>query len=336
MDETLGSYYLFGLEALQERLPALANETDGVRASEDIEYVHRMRVASRRMRNALALFGAELPRKHYAAWRGEMRRITAALGAARDTDVQIAWVQDFLTQVPDESQRVGIERLLLRLRQQRTRLQGKVLKALKRLEDRGILADMHKTLQELQVHARVYEAAALPADLHQRANEAIQLRLEEFLACEPCVAHPERAADLHQMRIAAKHLRYTLEVFEPLYKRALRKPIKVVKEIQDLLGEVHDCDVWQAYLPRFLEEERAYTQAYFGTPDPVEEFVPGLQTLEEDRRQQRLRSYYTFRRFWELTQENGVWERIRKAVTPPPVDRPDSAVLTGESSMIST
>ncbi len=328
MDETLDSYYLFGLEALQERLPALANEIEGVRATEDIEYVHRMRVASRRMRNALALFGAELPRKHYAEWRRDMRRITKALGAARDTDVQIAWVQNFLTQVADESQRVGIERLLLRLRQQRARLQGKVLKALDRLEDRRILADMHETLQELLVHVRVYEAESLPADLYQRADEAIQLRLEEFLAGEPHVAHPERAAELHQMRIAAKHLRYTLEVFEPLYERALRKPIKIVKEIQDLLGEVHDCDVWQAYLPRFLEEERAYTQDYFGTPDPVEEFVPGLHTLEDDRRQQRMRSYYTFRRFWELTQENGVWDRIRKVIAPQRENRPDSAAPT--------
>src|SRR3974377_38819 len=130
MDETLDSYYLFGLEALQERLPALANEIEGVRAAEDIECVPRMRVASRRIRNALALFGDELPRKHYAEWRGEMRRITKALGAARDADVQIAWVQDFLKQDTDESQRVGIERLLLRLRQQRARLQNRVVKAL--------------------------------------------------------------------------------------------------------------------------------------------------------------------------------------------------------------
>ena len=329
MDETLNSYYLFGLEALQERLPALAKEIEGVRAAEDIEYVHRMRVASRRMRNALALFGDELPRKHYADWRDEMRRVTKALGTARDADVQIAWVQDFLKHDTDEAQRVGIERLLLRLCQQRLRAQGRVVKALDRLEDRRILEDMHETLQKLLVHARVYEVESLPADLYQRASEAIRLRLEEFLAYEPHVTHPERAAELHQMRIAAKHLRYTLEVFEPLYDRALRKPIKIVKEIQDLLGEVHDCDVWQAYLPHFLEEERVYTQNYFGMPGPAEEFVPGLHALEGDRRQQRLRTYYIFRHFWELTQEKGIWERIREAVTPQPEHQPDSAVFTG-------
>ena len=316
MDESLDSYYLFGLETLQERLPALAKEIDGVRAAEDIEYVHRMRVASRRMRNALALFGDELPHKHYAAWRDEMRRITKALGAARDTDVQIAWVQEFLRQDTDEMQQVGLERLLLRLHQQRTRLQGKVMKALDRLEDKRILPDMNETLQELLVHARVYEIETLPADLFRRATEAIRLRLEEFLAFAPHVAHPERVRELHQMRIAAKHLRYTLEVFQPLYERGLRKPIKIVKEIQELLGEVHDSDVWLSYVPQFIEEERARTLTYFGETVPAQAFLPGLHALEKDRRDQRLRSYYIFRRFWELTQEKGVWERLRDAVTP--------------------
>jgi CHAD domain-containing protein len=316
MDETLDSYYLFGLQVLQERLPPLAKEVEGVRAAEDIECVHRMRVASRRMRNALALFGEDLPRKHYDAWRGEMRRITQALGAARDTDVQVAWVQNFLKHIADETQRVGVERLLLRLRQQRARLQDKVGQALDRLEDKRIFDDMDETLHELLVYARVYEVETLPTDLYRRANEAIRLRLEEFLTYEPHVPYPERSAELHQMRIAAKHLRYTLEVFEPLYDRALRKPIKIVKEIQELLGEVHDCDVWIGYVPWFIEKERARTLRYFGEAVPAQAFVPGLYALEEDRRQQRWRSYYIFRHFWELTQEKGIWEHIREAVTP--------------------
>lgn len=318
MDETLDSYYLFGLEALQERLPALTKEVEGVRTANDIEYVHRMRVASRRVRNALALFGEDLPRKHYDNWRDEIRRITRALGAARDTDVQIAWLQDFLTRLSDEAQRVGIERLLLRLRQQRARAQNKVGKALDRVEDKRILDDMSETLHELLVYARVYEVESLPTDLYRRANEAIRLRLEELLTYEPHIAYPERTAELHQMRIAAKHLRYTLEVFNPLYEKALRKPIKIVKEIQELLGEVHDCDVWIGYVPWFIEKERARTLEYFGEVIPAQAFLPGLHALEEDRRQQRLRSYYMFRRFWELTQEMGVWERIREAVTPHP------------------
>ena len=111
------------------------------------------------------------------------------------------------------------------------------------------------------------------------------LRLEEFLAYEPHIAHPERVAELHRMRIAAKHLRYTLEIFAPLYGKALRKPLKVVKEIQELLGEIHDCDVWIAFVPQFIAEERTRALDYFGEATSAEAFMPGLQALVEDRHQ---------------------------------------------------
>ena len=92
-------------------------------------------------------------------------------------------------------------------------LQVKVVKTLDRVQDKHILDDMYETLHELLVHGRVYEIESLPTDLSDRAPAAIVLRLEEFLAYEPHIAHPERAAELHHMRIAAKHLRYTLEIF---------------------------------------------------------------------------------------------------------------------------
>lgn len=317
MTDMLGNnYYLFGLEALLERLPALAKEFEGVRAAEDIEYVHRMRVASRRIRNALVLFDNDLPPKHSQAWRTEMRRVTRALGAARDTDVQIAWVTDFLDSTPNDIWRVGIDRLLLRLRQQRTEQQARIVKALDRLEAKHVVEDMAETMLGLVVHARVYEIDALPTDLYARAGEAIRLRLEEFLAYEPHVAHPDRAAELHAMRIAAKHLRYTLEVFEAVYGSTLRKPLKVLKEIQDLLGDIHDCDVWLEYLPLFDAEEHHRALEYFGEETTADAFRPGLQALAEARRQQRLQTYFMFQRFWELTKENDIWDRIRKAISP--------------------
>jgi hypothetical protein len=118
------------------------------------------------------------------------------------------------------------------------------------------------------------------------------------------------------MRIAAKHLRYTLEVFDPIYEKGLRKPLKVVKEIQELLGEVHDCDVWIEFVPVFIEEEHERTLEYCGEAAPAQAFWPGLHMLEENRREQRMRSYYIFHHFWELTKEKNIWERLRQALAP--------------------
>ncbi len=315
-DNLVDNYCLFGLEALRERLPALAQESDGVRRAEDIECVHRMRVASRRARNALALFGECLPSKHYDKWCKDLRRITRALGAARDLDVQIAWVAGFLDRTTDEPLRAGVARLLLRLRQQRARRQAQVVKIIDRLEEQGTIDDMTSILHEMIVHARVYEIESLPADLADRLQEAILLRLEEVLAFEPFVAYPERANELHQMRIAAKHLRYTLEVFAPLYDGDLKPSIKVVKEIQGLLGDLHDCDVWLAFLPQFVQEERARTLEYFGEERPIEELITGIQALEADRTHYRQERYEVFARFWQLTKQYDVWNNLRNIIKP--------------------
>ncbi len=315
-DRLVDNYCLFGLEALHERLPAITAELDGVRRADDIECVHRMRVASRRARNALALFGECLPPKHYDDWRKDLRRVTRTLGAARDLDVQIAWVEDFLAHITEEHWRPGITRLQLRLHQQRARQQELIVKIANRLEEKRHIDDMTSRLHDMIVQARVYEIEALPADLTSRAYEAILLQLEEFLAFEPFVAHPERANELHQMRIAAKHLRYTLEVFAPRYGSAVKRILKVVKEIQGLLGDLHDCDVWLIFLPQFLQEERARTLDYLGAEQPIEELVSGIEALEADRARQRQERYEVFASFWKLTKKYDIWNDLRALIKP--------------------
>ncbi|MBN1110182.1 MAG: CHAD domain-containing protein, partial [Methanomassiliicoccales archaeon] len=84
----------FGRAVTEERLTALLAEVDGVRAVGDIEPLHRMRVASRRLRSALRLFKECFKGKEGKRWREEAKRVTASLGEARDLDVQIAFLTD--------------------------------------------------------------------------------------------------------------------------------------------------------------------------------------------------------------------------------------------------
>src|SRR5262249_56548814 len=65
-------------------LHALMAELEGVRQAEDRECVHRMRVASRRLRSVLPLFATSLSRQTCARWRKQLRRVTRALGPARE------------------------------------------------------------------------------------------------------------------------------------------------------------------------------------------------------------------------------------------------------------
>ena len=85
------------------------------------------------------------------------------------------------------------------------------------------------------------------------------LQTRRFLSHGRIVHKENEILKHHEMRIRAKWLRYTLEVFAPLYEEELSEEIKMMKNFQDTLGEMHDCDVWIEGIPKFIEETRRKT-----------------------------------------------------------------------------
>lgn len=315
--EQRDSYCLFGAKALLSRLQNVAREIDGVRKADDIERIHDMRVATRRMRSALALFEKYLPGKRAKKWNKQMRRVTRALGTARDVDVQMDLLQRFLDGVTETRYRAGVQRLLLRLQQRRDGAQGKVLKAMDQLELSGVLEEMGGTLRRIRVRSRMNHVDEKAPYVYQQAYLTISLRLEDMLAYETYVSQPERLEELHAMRIAAKRLRYTMEVFGPLYKEDLKQPLKTVRKIQTMLGDIHDCDVWVDYLPQFLEEERARTVEYYGHGRPLNRLRTGILYLQQERQEHRMELYRDFVEFWQQTQGQNFWDNLLEQLSQP-------------------
>ena len=114
-----------------------------------------MRVASRRLRSVLPLFATTLSRQTWARWRKQLRRVTRGPGAARDTDVQMACVQQFLHDRASAEEQVGVKRLLLRLEQRRQALQEPVVKALERFAARQLAEEMEERLKQVASEKRV-------------------------------------------------------------------------------------------------------------------------------------------------------------------------------------
>ena len=282
----------------------------GVRMAEDIEHIHDMRVASRRLRTALLLFDGCLPASKLERWNKVTRRLRRALGTARDTDVQIELVQSFLQQLKTLSHQAGVERLLLRLRQRRQLLQQKVEKDLHRLETSALAMQVRQTCDQLRARAKRLKAGVKTPGVYGQAQKWITLQLKELLDFEPYVDQPKCIRELHQMRIAAKHLRYTMEVFAHLYDDKLKTPIKTARDAQTLLGAVHDADVWLDYVPRFLEEERQRAVEYFGNDKAFAALRPGVRDFLRSRRKARAGSYSEFRRFWRDARKRKVWESL--------------------------
>jgi CHAD domain-containing protein len=307
---------VYGAGVLLRHVQSLEKEFAGVHAGDaDIEYIHRMRVASRRLRAALPLFIACLPAKRAAGWLKEIRAVTRALGAARDADVQIENLEKYRRGLSDPLARPGVSRLLLRLIQQRAKLQPGLTRALDELRASAALEGMRTLLEPLAARAEgVY--LFTPA-LYAHGFASISTRLDELLAFDAIVDQVEKVTELHQMRIAAKQLRYTLETFAPLYPNELKDWLAAVRTAQDDLGEIHDCDVWAELIPAFLEKERQRVLNYLGHTRPFPRMLPGIEGYAAARKNERDERYERFKARWAKWKEKDLWGQLRQALQTP-------------------
>jgi CHAD domain len=142
----------------------------------------------------------------------------------------------------------------------------------------------------------------------------VERRAGELCSFSPAVLDPTNVEALHDMRIAAKRLRYVLELHEPVLGEASAKAAKRTKKLQDLLGEIHDCDVMVPRVERHIErlrlEDAAAVREAAGTESedldpkaaraaPNRLLYRGLESLIVYLRARRDVLYAQFVRTWE-------------------------------------
>lgn len=81
------------------------------------------------------------------------------------------------------------------------------------------------------------------APLELNARHILRVRVGEFYSWEPAIPNPLATVELHNLRISAKRLRYTLELYPTVFGEDGAKQIGRVKALQELLGNLHDLDV---------------------------------------------------------------------------------------------
>ena len=98
--------------------------------------------------------------------------------------------------------------------------------------------------------AKAHPIEGLDVDAPARSNmpAIFSVRLAELWGWAAHMPYPERVRELHDMRIAAKRVRYCFEFFMPAMEDGFKDLLKQFKRLQDYLGEIHDCDVWVDYL----------------------------------------------------------------------------------------
>jgi CHAD domain-containing protein len=158
-------YATAAAQVLEVRTAELQEHSRDVLDVSDIERVHDMRVATRRLRAALEVFEACFPRKRFKAALREVKSLADALGERRDRDVTIAELERVAAGLT-AGDRPGVESLIATLRNE----QAEANEALAPQVDRDRLAALREQLEELASEAR-----RLAADGSPPASTAIDL-----------------------------------------------------------------------------------------------------------------------------------------------------------------
>lgn len=308
------SHRLLTARYLRGQAKQLSDQLAGVRAGEDIEFVHRGRVACRRLRSVLEMSRDWLEKRQFKLWRKEVRKLLKGMGKARDKDVQIEFLWGVLAGLDDCSLLPGIARVAVGLERAREQLQGEVAAAVDRVEASGVISQM-LAVSKAAVEALERERVQLAGgSLFTRLEERIAEELGDFLDQQDSLADPQDDEGHHQMRIAAKRLRYTMEICRPAYAGRLDGFVATIKKIQSYLGEIHDCDVWIEHLAATLGEEGKRLAEAFGHGGPINRLAKGIEYLRSERRATRVRLFGELSGYCQELEQEDYWGGLRELV----------------------
>jgi CHAD domain-containing protein len=238
---------------LKEFVEMLKHEA-GSRVGEDIEEVHDMRVATRRMRSAFRLLEEYYKPKAVRAYSRSLRRVARALGAVRDLDVQIEAIQKFLPKLPVEQQ-PHLQAVIDRLDAQRTEMRDEMIKILDKGVYRRFIEDFANFLTTSGAGARANgdESGAVPSRVRHILPTLLYSHLGAVRAYDGVIAEADETT-LHALRIEFKRLRYAVSMFEAVLGPQLKDFIEELKKIQDYLGAIQDSFA-ATYRLRDLQED---------------------------------------------------------------------------------
>ena len=209
----------------------------------DPEPIHDLRVASRRFREGLDLFAPCYPAKPLARVTRRVKGVTRLLGDVRNTDEAILYFSSLAGKL-DGPAAGPLATLVDRLRQEREREAERLRSALDSLSVKALRSGFGKTLTSPLLFSLPPGGIDPFATIGSFARQSLDARLLLVRELLPKARNEADCAAQHQLRIAIKHFRYRFELLSFLMGRGAAETIANLKQYQDLIGWLHDRDVF--------------------------------------------------------------------------------------------
>ncbi|MCB9079153.1 MAG: CHAD domain-containing protein [Anaerolineaceae bacterium] len=242
-----------GRKVLTFHFDYLLKHETGTRLGEDIEELHDMRVATRRMRAAFQVFGDSYTKKSAKPLLQGLKKTGRALGPVRDLDVFIEKLHHYQETIA-ESEQAKLQPLFDMLQAQRDKARQAMMDHLDSRDYRRFKKLLGKFVNTAGMGANPVKLGDNPEpdQLRHMGPMLIYDTYAEVRAYET-VLDGAPISTLHQLRITCKRLRYTLECLEEVLGPEAGQVISETKIMQDHLGDLHDAEVAAEIIKEFLK-----------------------------------------------------------------------------------
>ena len=259
-----------GRKVMRYHFAQMLRFENGTRTGEDIEDLHRMRVATRRLRAAFEVFNAAFEPGALKPHLKGLRATGRALGSVRDLDVLMEKARHYQASLPAEQQ-PGLEPLLEAWQEKRQVERQAMVAFMDSPDYAAFKRNFNVFVHTPDAGARLLPVGQpTPARVCELAPVLVYTRMASARAYEPFLATAQ-VETLHALRIEFKKLRYTLEYFEGVLGEKAGEVIDEVKKLQDHLGDLNDAQVASNLLRNFLDEwETRQTELPINERRPVD------------------------------------------------------------------
>ena len=245
---------------LRQQFERLLAREATVRNDEDIEEVHQLRVATRRLRASLQVVASAFDPSLIRRFRRGLRRIAADLGAVRDRDVFLDHLHHYQAALPTTAQD-QLKRLLKVVTQDRAAARQHMLTSLEQARYVRFKHAFAAFLTTPGAGVAALPATGLPLRVRDAVGSLLWQRYEAVRAFEPILLAGEEEVQ-HQARIAGKHLRYTIECFAEVIGEPTERLLAPLAILQETLGALQDEVTARAYLATLHLTDDPGAQAY--------------------------------------------------------------------------
>lgn len=225
---------------LQQRFDEMCQLRGSALKWKDSEGVHSMRVASRRLRSAANDFLPFMNKRAFNSTLKQIKGIADGLGEVRDLDVAIMALEK-LTSDASSSYSPTLNNLIDARKNKRKEARKELNETLGKSRLEELEAEFATTLSLATTNV---SHAGVEQSYINVARTVIRERLKELEKLSSSLYRPAQVEPLHEMRIAAKGLRYAIELFSDCWDASLQNFAKETAHLQTALGKLHDCDNW--------------------------------------------------------------------------------------------